>query len=87
MCFPSTTSLQPYVRNNLIENGGFSLNDVNWAKVICSPAVPDLQGKITWQKLSAHVKIVKIPLPPVISKYHLNIEIFMNVFFVSSLIF
>ena len=42
MCFPSITDLQSYVGNNLIENCGFSLNNVNWAKVIYGPAVPDL---------------------------------------------
>ena len=81
MCFPSTTALQSYIRNNLIENCGFYLKGVNWEKVIYGPAVPDLQGKMTQRRSPMHGKIVKIPLPPVISKHHLNIAMFMDSFF------
>ena len=41
---------------------------------------------MTWQNPPTYGKILKIPLPPVISKHYLNIAMFMDLFFVNGLI-
>ena len=55
----SNTSFEIYIGNNLNENVGISVNDINRAELIYCPESPLLQGKMIRQKPPIHDRIDK----------------------------
>ena len=85
--FPSSSTLKTYVNQNLITNCKVNAHDINRAEIIYGPQEPYLEGHMVRRKPSAHDKIEKIPLPPIILEHHPKLALGLDFFFINGNIF
>ena len=85
--FPGANTFKGYVNQNLLTNCEITADDINRGELIYGPLEPYIEGHTVRHTPPIHNKIEKIPLPPIISKHHLNLALYMDFFFVNGNIF
>jgi len=86
--WPSTISFKNYVQKHLIKNTDVCIEDINRAEFIYGPAAPLLQGKMTRPTALPRVmgkRLVTLPAP--IEKFHRDVDLCIDYFFVNGLPF
>ena len=86
LSWPGTTTLKHYITNNLINNTTVTTEDIDRATVIFGPPEPLCKGKMTRQRPHPHL-IPRIPIPPAISKHHMNVQLYVDFLFVNKMSF
>ena len=81
--WPSTQLLKEAVRKNQRINCLVTIDGINKEEPIYRPHIPIIQIKAIRRGPEYQNTTLRIPLPPPISKYHHNLEIVLNLFFVN----
>jgi hypothetical protein len=84
--WPSTSTFKRIIGQNLIENSGLTIDDINRAELIFGTPTPLLKGKMT-RRIPIQNKVEKIPLPLPIATRHKQIHLYLDFFFVNGYAF
>ena len=83
--FTSDLTFKPYVRRNCINNTRVTTKGIDKAKDIYGPSTIMLKGKDTRPKTNSHQKILCISVSPKILSEYKNLQIFIEIVYVSGL--
>ena len=76
--WPSKKTLKEAIQKNQIRNFLTTTNDISRSEAIYGPQIPIIKGKAIRRSTEHHKIIPRIPLPPLMSKHHQNVELDMD---------
>ena len=85
--WPRTDNFKKYVEGNQLINCPITVDDINRAEAIYGKPVPLLQGKMTRVTPSSPVKSKSLPLPSCVFEHHMEIHLYIDIFYVNGMPF